>query len=129
MHPKLALMLKLYAYTGCSTCKNAIKWLKQHSITFEEIAIRTTPPALAELKAMLTAHGGDLRKLFNVSGLDYRSLGLKDTLPAMSTDAALKLLAENGNLVKRPFAIDAKNNVHLVGFKEPEWQAALLHRR
>jgi arsenate reductase len=133
MRAKLAApihaMLKLYAYSGCSTCKNAIKWLKQHAIAFEELAIRETPPSLAELKAALASHDGDLRKLFNVSGLDYRSLGLKDKLPAMSTDAALKLLAENGNLVKRPFAIDAKSNVHLVGFKELEWQAALLHRR
>ncbi|MFN0077192.1 MAG: arsenate reductase family protein [Prosthecobacter sp.] len=119
-------MLKIYAYAGCSTCKNALKWLKQHAVAFEEAAIRETPPSLAELKAMLAANGGDLRKLFNVSGLDYRALGLKDKLPAMSTDAALKLLAENGNLVKRPFAIDTKNGVHLVGFKEPEWQAALL---
>ena len=121
-------MLKIYAYSGCSTCKNALKWLKQHAIAFEEVAIRETPPSLTELKAMLEAHKGDLRKLFNVSGLDYRTLGLKDKLPAMSADAALKLLAGNGNLVKRPFAIDAKNSVHLVGFKEPEWQAALLHR-
>ncbi len=122
-------MLKLYAYSDCSTCRNAIKWLKQHAIAFEEVAIRETPPSLDELKAVLAAHDGDLRKLFNVSGLDYRALGLKDKLPTMSADAALKLLAENGNLVKRPFTIDAKNNVHLVGFKEPEWQAALLHRR
>jgi arsenate reductase len=119
-------MLKVYAYSGCSTCKNALKWLKQHAIACTEIAIRETPPSMAELKAMLAAHEGDLRKLFNVSGMDYRSLGLKDKLPAMSTDAALQLLAENGNLVKRPFAIDAKKQVHLVGFKEPEWQAALL---
>jgi arsenate reductase (glutaredoxin) len=118
-------MLKIYAYSGCSTCRNAIKWLKQHSIAFEEIAIRETPPALADLKAMLASHDSDLRRLFNVSGLDYRSLGLKDKLPTMSTDAALKLLAENGNLVKRPFAIDSKNKVHLIGFKEPEWLAAL----
>lgn len=133
MRAKLAApfhaMLKLYAYSGCSTCRNAIKWLKQHAIAFEEVAIRETPPSLAEHKAALAAIGGDLRKLFNVSGLDYRSLGLKDKLPTMSTDAALKLLAENGNLVKRPFAIDAKNKIHLVGFKEPEWQATLLHRR
>jgi arsenate reductase len=122
-------MLKLYAYSGCSTCRNAIKWLKQQAIAFEEVAIRETPPSLDELKATLAAIGGDLRKLFNVSGLDYRSLGLKDKLPMMSTDAALKLLAENGNLVKRPFAIDAKNKINLVGFKEPEWQASLLHRR
>jgi len=119
-------MLKVYQYSGCSTCKNALKWLKQHAIPCAEAVIRETPPSLTELKAMLAAHGGDLRKLFNVSGQDYRSLGLKDKLPAMSTDAALKLLATNGNLVKRPFAIDAKTGVHLVGFKEPEWQAALL---
>ena len=119
-------MLKIYDYSGCSTCRNAIKWLKQHAIPFEEIAIRETPPSLADLKAMLAAHDGDLRRLFNVSGLDYRSLGLKDKLPTLSTEAALKLLAENGNLVKRPFGIDSKNKVCLVGFKEPEWQAALL---
>ncbi|WP_395752063.1 arsenate reductase family protein [Prosthecobacter sp.] len=119
-------MLKVYAYSGCSTCKNALKWLKQHSIPFEELAIRETPPSVAELKAVLAAHDGDLRRLFNVSGMDYRSLGLKDKLPAMSADEALALLAGNGNLVKRPFAIDAKSKAHLVGFKEAEWQAALL---
>lgn len=118
-------MLKLYAYSGCSTCRHAVKWLKQHSVPFEELAIRETPPSMTELKAMLAARGGDLRALFNVSGLDYRSLGLKDKLPGMNADEALKLLAENGNLVKRPFAIDAKSKVHLNGFKEAEWVAAL----
>ena len=118
-------MLKIYAYSGCSTCKNALKWLKAHAVSFNEIAIRETPPTLAELKAMLAAHDGDLRRLFNTSGMDYRALGLKDKLPGMSTDDALKLLSENGNLVKRPFAIDAKSKVYLVGFKEDEWKAAL----
>lgn len=119
-------MLKVYAYSGCSTCKNALKWLKQHSIPCEETAIRETPPSVAELKAMLAAHDGDLRRLFNVSGMDYRSLGLKDKLPGMSTEEALGLLAGNGNLVKRPFAIDKEKKVHLVGFKEAEWERALL---
>lgn len=119
-------MLKVYQYSGCSTCKNALKWLKAHAIPFEEIAIRESPPSLAELKAMLSAHSDDRRRLFNVSGQDYRSLGLKDKLPGMSTDAALKLLSENGNLVKRPFAIDATNKIYLVGFKEYEWKLALL---
>ena len=118
-------MLKVYSYQGCSTCKNATKWLKQHGIAHEEIAIRETPPLLAELKAALAAKG-DLRPLFNVSGQDYRALNLKDTLPSMTSEAALNLLAGNGNLIKRPFVIDAKKGIHLVGFKEPEWQAALL---
>lgn len=118
-------MLKLHAYQGCSTCRNAIKWLKQHDIAFQEIAIRETPPSIADLRAMLDANGGDLRRLFNTSGQDYRALGMKDKLPTMTTDAALNLLSTNGNLVKRPFAIDAAKKVFLVGFKEDEWSAAL----
>jgi len=117
-------MLKIYAYAGCSTCRDALKWLKSHNIPFQEIAIRETPPSIAELKKMLAARGNDLRALFNTSGMDYRAQGLKDKLPAMATDQALKLLSENGNLVKRPFAIDTAAGVFLNGFKEPEWKVA-----
>jgi len=118
-------MLKFYAYQGCSTCRAATKWLGAHDIAFNEAAIRETPPSVPELKAMLAAKGGDLRPLFNTSGLDYRAMNLKEKLPAMTVAEALKLLSENGNLVKRPFALDLKAGVFLTGFKEPEWQAAL----
>ncbi|CAN5911016.1 arsenate reductase family protein [soil metagenome] len=118
-------MLKLYAYQGCSTCRNAVKWLKAHHMPFEEIAIRETPPTVKELRAMLEAREGDLRSLFNTSGQDYRAMGLKDTLPAMKIADALKLLSEHGNLVKRPFAIDQTKAVYLVGFKEAEWERRL----
>lgn len=118
-------MLTVYAYQGCSTCKSALKWLKGQGVAFQEKAIRETPPTVTELKSMLAAKGGDLRPLFNTSGQDYRALGLKDKLPGLSVDEALQLLASNGNLVKRPFALDEKAGVHLVGFKEAEWQAEL----
>lgn len=118
-------MLKVYAYQGCSTCKNALKWLKAQGIPHEEAAIRETPPSLPELRAMLAAKGGDLRPLFNTSGQNYRAQNLKDKLPALSTEEALALLAANGNLVKRPFALDEKAGIFLVGFKEAEWLAAL----
>lgn len=116
-------MLKFYAYQGCSTCRNAKKWLESNGIEFEEIAIRETPPSVNELKQMLKAKS-ELRALFNVSGMDYRQLGLKDRLPSMSEDEALELLATNGNLVKRPFVLDKTKGIALVGFKEAEWQAA-----
>jgi len=117
-------MLKVYAYQGCSTCRNAIKWLKLHSIPFEEIAIRETPPSLQELQS--AAKSRELRALFNVSGQDYRALGLKDRLPEMSSSDALELLRQNGNLVKRPFVVKAEADVYLVGFKEEEWGRVLL---
>jgi len=118
-------MLKVYHYAKCSTCQNALKWLRQRGVEFTEHAIRETPPSAEELKAMLAAHGGNLRRLFNTSGMDYRALGLSEKLPAMSTADALALLRSNGMLVKRPFALDAKAGVFLTGFREAEWANAL----
>lgn len=117
-------MLKVYAYKGCSTCRNAIKWLTQHHVPFVEIAIRETPPSIKELKAMLAIQSGDLKRLFNTSGQDYRALGIKDKLPSMTTDEVLHLLSTNGNLIKRPFVVHETASIGLVGFKEPEWASS-----
>jgi arsenate reductase len=116
-------MLTVYVYQKCSTCRDAMKWLNSRGITYQVKAIRETPPTVAELKTALAASGGDMRKLFNVSGTDYRELGLKDRLPTMREADAFDLLSKNGNLVKRPFLIgDGKM---LTGFKEAEWMEKL----
>lgn len=117
-------MLKIYTYAKCDTCRKAVKFLKAHQIAHLEVPIRETPPSPAELEAMLTAYSGELRRLFNTAGGDYKTLGLSQRLPELSGAEALKLLAGNGNLVKRPFAIGP--NIHLVGFKESDWSATLL---
>ncbi|MDX1951228.1 MAG: Spx/MgsR family RNA polymerase-binding regulatory protein [Verrucomicrobiota bacterium] len=112
--------MKVYIYDKCSTCRDAVQFLEQRKIQFKTIPIRETPPSLAELKQMLNLYQGNIRKLFNTSGLEYKALGLKDKLPAMDEPEALKLLASNGKLVKRPFVLlDNKNG--LVGFKREEW--------
>jgi len=112
-------MLKVYAYAGCDTCRRALKFLREHHVAHEVIPIREHPPTRAELRRMLAAYDGDLRRLFNTSGQDYKALGLARKLPGMSTDDALALLAGNGNLVKRPFVL-AKDNAW-TGFNEVEW--------
>jgi arsenate reductase len=114
------MSLRVYAYEKCDTCRKALKFLAAKKIAHEVIAIRETPPSVAELHAMLGYVGGDLRKLFNTAGQDYRSLDMKSRLPTLSVDAALALLAANGNLVKRPFALGQK--VGVVGFREEEWE-------
>lgn len=115
--------LTFYAHPKCSTCQNAREWLQQRSLAFIEKDIRTTPPSLAELRAMLKGQGGELRRLCNTSGIEYRALGLSAKLPAMTEDEALRLLAGNGMLIKRPFLLG--DGVALVGFKEPAWAATL----
>ena len=77
---------------------------------------------------MLDSYAGDIRKLFNTSGLQYRELNMKEVLPTMSANEALTLLAKNGKLIKRPFLLtdEAKQGRQgIVGFKEPEWQELL----
>ena len=113
--------MKIFTYKNCGTCKKATKWLNEQGIAFEEIAIRETPPNVAELNQMLAHKGGELRKLFNTAGGDYRELNMKDKLPTMAVEEALKLLASRGNLVKRPFVLD--EGIGLVGFKPADWAA------
>ena len=116
-------MIKVYTYKKCSTCRKATKWLESEGLDFDEHAIRETPPKKKELETMLNAYEGDLRKLFNTSGMDYRALNLKEKLPTMSQREAFQLLSENGNLVKRPFLLS--DSLNAVGFKETDWSDAL----
>ncbi len=102
-----------------------MKWLREEGSDFAEIPIRETPPTISELKTMLAAYGGEIRRLFNTSGLDYRALNLKEKLAEMSEDESLKLLNQNGNLVKRPFLLDDSSSIALVGFKEDEWERVI----
>ncbi len=115
--------LTIYTYAKCSTCRQATKWLTAQGMDFKEKPIRETPPSQAELKRMLAAQNGELKKLFNTSGGDYRELQLGPKLATMPEAEAIALLNGNGNLVKRPFLL--ADGVGLVGFKEPVWAAAL----
>lgn len=116
-------MLKVYEYDKCGTCKKALKFLDARKVGYERVAIVDHPPTLAELKKML-GFVGDIRKLFNTSGLVYRELKLGEKLPGMTEAQALKLLASNGKLIKRPFALATAHGkeMGLVGFKEAEWK-------
>ena len=116
-------MLRIYTYSKCETCRRALKFLRERNVAFEEVAIRDIPPSEWELKAMATAYG-NLRKLFNTSGSDYKAFQLSAKLPGLSEREVLRLLSENGNLVKRPFLIG--ESIRLVGFTLPEWEAAFL---
>lgn len=110
---------KIYEYSGCSTCKKALKFLDSKKIAYEKINITSTAPNKSELQKMLRFYAGDLRKLFNTSGLVYKEMKLSEKLPIMQEADAISLLEKNGRLVKRPFLLG--NDFGLVGFKEDEW--------
>jgi arsenate reductase len=112
--------LKIYEYANCSTCKQALKFLDVHEISYERVAIVANPPTKVELRRMLRFVEGDIKKLFNVSGQLYREMKLSETIGQMTVDECLALLSQYGKLVKRPFLIGSK--LGFVGFKEAEWK-------
>jgi arsenate reductase len=114
--------LTAYLHPTCTTCEEARQWLQRRKVAFVERDIRTTPPTVAELRAMQAAQGGERKKLLNTSGIEYRKQGLAAKLPGMDDASAHALLATNGMFIKRPFVIGP--GVALVGFKEDAWKEA-----
>ena len=112
-------------YPKCTTCQKAKKWLDENHIAYDLRDIKLETPAYEELAAWRQLSGLPLKKFFNTSGLLYKSMQLKDKLPAMSEAEQIALLAGDGMLVKRPIVVTDDGKV-LVGFKEQEWADALL---
>ena len=114
----------LIEYPKCSTCQKAKKWLDEHGIAYEDRNIKEANPSYEELAQWYRRSGLPLKRFFNTSGLIYKSMNLKGKLPVLSEEEQLKLLATDGMLVKRPLVIT--DTVILTGFREKEWEQALL---
>ena len=110
--------MKVYSYSKCGTCRNAIKDLEAKKIKFEVIDITENPPSKKVLKSAEKAKG--LQKVLNTSGVQYRELKIKDKIKSMTEAQAIDLLASNGRLIKRPIAVD-KNKI-TIGFNADEYQ-------
>ena len=110
-------------YPPCSTCKKAKGWLDANGIAYTARHIKEENPTYEELKEWYRRSGLPLKKFFNTSGLLYKSLNLKEKLPAMTEEEQLCLLATDGMLVKRPLVI--LENAVLTGFREAEWEKNL----
>ena len=110
-------------YPKCSTCQKAKKWLDENGFSYEDRHIKENNPTYEELKTWYAESGLPLRKFFNTSGMLYKSMNLKEKLPNMSEEEQLRLLANDGMLVKRPILVEGKTV--LLGFKPDTWETAL----
>ena len=110
-------------YPKCTTFQKAKAWLDNQDVSYTLRDIKLDNPTAEELRQWWTASGLPLKKFFNTSGLQYKALGLKDKLPAMSEAEKLALLATDGMLVKRPLLVG--EDFVLTGFRAAEWEARL----
>lgn len=110
-------------YPKCSTCQKAKAWLDEKGFDYTQRDIKNDRPTYEELKGWYECSGLPLKRFFNTSGLLYKSMALKDKLPAMSEEEQLRLLASDGMLVKRPLLVSGDKV--LTGFNEKQWQEIL----
>jgi arsenate reductase len=121
----MAASVLFVEYPKCSTCRKAKKWLDDHGVSYTDRHIVEDNPTAEELSAWQASSGLPVRRFFNTSGKLYRELGVKAKLDAgMDDGEAFALLSTEGMLVKRPIVVG--DGFVLVGFKESEWEQALL---
>lgn len=111
-------------YPKCTTCQKAAKWLEAHGLSYEFRDIKQNRPTEDELRLWILKSGLPIKRFFNTSGLQYKALDLKNRLPSMTEEEMIALLSTDGMLVKRPILISG--DTVLVGFREPEWENALI---
>lgn len=118
--PSRSATVVVLSYSGCGTCKKALRWLEAQGVHVDVRPIVEKPPTPAELDAWIPLSGKPARKWLNTSGQSYRAL---DPAQAKAADESTlrRWLAADGKLVKRPVLVDGDRV--LVGFREDEYAA------
>lgn len=115
--------IKIYEYKNCETCRKALQFLEVKKVAYKKFPIVDQPPSLDELEKMLAfikREGGSFKNLFNTSGVQYREMNISEKIKqGLNEKQALKLLSENGKLIKRPFLL--AQDYGFVGFKKEIW--------
>ena len=107
-----------YGYLKCSTCRKATKWLDKRSFEYQSIDIVKEPPTLDYLSLALEQYSSDKKSIFNTRGKAFRSINCD--IYSLSKAEIIKLLLDDGKLIKRPFLVYEEKKV-LLGFDEIEY--------
>jgi len=76
------------------------------------------------LKKIIKQSGEELKKFFNTSGVEYKSLNMKEKIKNMTEKEIIELISSNGKLLKRPIVTDGQKST--VGFKEDTFKSTWM---
>jgi len=112
-------MITIYGIKNCDSVKKAIKYMKNHNVTYTFVDFRETPIAADKIAYWITKV--PIEKLFNTRGTNYRTLKLKE----LNLDDAEKeaWLVKENILLKRP-VIEYEDKV-IVAFNEAVYNEML----
>jgi Spx/MgsR family transcriptional regulator len=108
---------------SCSSCRKARAFLTDlvPSGTFDERELNASPMTTEELDLLIGQH--DYKLFLNTRNELYREQKMKERPPTRAE--AVKLMARQPNLIKRPLLVRGQRVVY--GFDEDEFKALLAH--
>ncbi|HCF24164.1 MULTISPECIES: arsenate reductase [unclassified Novosphingobium] len=110
----------LYGIPNCDTVKKARTWLEARGIAYAFYDYKKAGADPAKLAAWCEAAGWE--RVLNRAGTTFKKLP-DDDKNDLNSARAVELMAANPSCIKRPI-VEHPGEL-LVGFKEPEWAAAL----
>ncbi len=110
----------IYGIKACDTMKKARAWLEANGVAYVFHDYKVEGIAADRLAAWADKAGWEV--LLNRSGTTFRKLPEADRVD-IDRDRALTLMAAQPSMIKRP--IVEYDGGLLIGFKAPEWAAAL----
>ena len=111
-------MIQLYGIPNCDTVKKARKWLEEHSVDFQFVDFKKSPPQVDTISKWLEQI--PLEVLLNKRGTTWRKLDGQAQAAAATADGAVRLMAEQPSIIKRP-VLEKEGRV-FVGFSEENYQ-------
>lgn len=114
------MAIEFYGIPNCDTVKKARVWLDAQGIAYAFHDYKKEGASADKLAAWIDAAGLD--KVLNRAGTTFRKLPDEDKAD-LDAARAIALMVANPSMIKRPI-VEYPDGV-LVGFKEPEWAAAL----
>lgn len=110
-------MLTIYGIKNCDTVKKARHWLEDHGIEYHFHDFRQDGLDKKQLSGWVEQLGWEA--VVNKRSTTWRNLSDKDK-EIKTNSQAVKLLAANATLIKRP--VLEKNKTLLIGFKEADYK-------
>ncbi|HWK40627.1 MAG TPA: arsenate reductase [Croceibacterium sp.] len=115
------MTIDLYGIPNCDTVKKARRWLDEKGIGYAFHDYKKEGADPAKLTAWSDAAGWE--KVLNRAGTTFRKLPDADKAD-LDAGKAVALMVANPSCIKRP-VVEYPGGI-LVGFKEAEWEAALV---
>ncbi len=108
--------IRFYQKPTCTTCRKSKAYLEKHGANLELRNLDTERLSESELDELIGKR--DHREFLNTRNELYRSRKMKDNPPARAE--AIKLMAANPNLIRRPVTISGSQII--LGYDEPAFK-------